>query len=59
MELCAKQVAYDLNCAFDSISWVFELLHALVLMQMLLSLWGIHPCVIDYKDNFFIGFFFS
>lgn len=42
MKLCAKKVAYDLTCAFDSISWVFELLHALVLMQMLLSLLGIH-----------------
>lgn len=42
MELCEKRVDYDLNCAFDSISWVFELLHALALMQMLLSLLDIH-----------------
>lgn len=42
MELCAKKVACDLSCAFNSISWVFELLHALVLMQMLLSLLDIH-----------------
>lgn len=42
MELRAKKMDYDLNCAFDSISWVFELLHALALMQMLLSLLAIH-----------------